>query len=253
MKFLFRPTEYLWVPVLLLVVAACSSLNTPTINNHTPPQAGLDFSAFDDSGCTGEPGQRKVCQADSSLKALGCHELREPSALLGFLKPDLPLIYCVVHPSMEPGNPMSEIERLRDEGSFIKQTGGLDPIFFRFAIARNGEFEVLETIADFQEVYAPIESPEEALSYALALTNLRAYYGLAYDPELEYFVSEIEDTYVEPVAGSYEVHLFSYREFGCGPHPTSSVVMQVGSDGSLNETSRTQVFKDPSEDNLCVD
>jgi hypothetical protein len=243
-----------WILALFLLSAgACRAVGGPSFTNHSAPQADLEFSAFEEAGCPGEPNRRRACQEDSPLRALGCHELREPSALLALLEPEYPIIYCVLHPSTEPGNPINEIERLLEEGSYIKALGGLDPLFFRYAIVREGSYQVLETEADFQAVYAPVESPEEALAYSLALTNLRAYFGLARDPELEYFVNQIEDTHVETVAGGYLVHLFAYREFGCGPHPTYAVAMQVGSDGTLEEIERREVFKDPTEDNLCVD
>ncbi len=244
----------IWCAVLLMAGAACQAQGGRSFINHTaPPQADLDFTAFEGAGCPDVPNRLRICQPDSPLRALGCHEIREPSALVGFLEPEHPVIYCVLHPSLDPGNPFAEIERLREEGRYIKEQGGLDPIFFRYAIARQGEYAVLETAEDFQAVFAPVESPEEALSFALALTNLQAYYGQSFDPELEYFVDRIEDTHVETVSGGYEVQLFHYAEFGCGPHPTSSVVVRVATDGTLDELSRQNVYKDPAEDNLCVD
>ena len=50
--------------------------------------------------------------------------------------------------------------------------------YVRYAIMQDGQLKVLKSIADLQQAYAPIESEDEALSYALAATGLGVRYGL---------------------------------------------------------------------------
>ena len=187
------------------------------------------------------------------MAAAGCTYLEEPSYLLGNLEPSWPIITCVVVPSRGADRPGKAIEQMKEGGEYISWEGGLDPWFYRYAIYQDGEYEIVATEEAFRERYAPIDSPEEALGYALALTNFQAYYDLEYDLELEYFVDRLEDSHVEGVPGGFDVHLFYYQEFGCGPHPTSAVVIRVGQDGSLEQISVEEVFKDPTDDTLCVD
>jgi hypothetical protein len=85
------------------------------------------------------------------------------------------------------------------------------------------------------------------------LRNLSAYYSLEFDPTYEYFVNELEDTHVDVVENGYIVHLYRYQVFGCGPHNTSAVDLLITNQGFVEEVTREAVYKDPSEDDLCVD
>ena len=73
------------------------------------------------------------------------------------------------------------------------------------------------------------------------------------DPNYEYFVDEIEDTHVETVDEGYRVHLFRYQVFGCGPHETTALTYLVRNSGDIEQISAEPIFKDPAEDDLCVD
>lgn len=125
--------------------------------------------------------------------------------------------------------------------------------YIRYIIRQNGEFVILKTEEDFRQVFAPIESPDEALSYVLAVRNLMAYYGLKYDPAYEYEIDVVEDTHVTPEPGGYRVHLFYDQVFGCGPHWTSAVDMHVSVEGNVEEAASRPIFRDPNLDELCVD
>lgn len=127
------------------------------------------------------------------------------------------------------------------------------PAYIRYVILRDGKFQLIKSEDEFREIYAPIESPEEALSYTLAVRNLSAYYGLQKNPDFVYNADTIEDTYVTPESDGYRLHLYSYEVFGCGPHWTSVVEIQVSREGIIREISRTPVFRDPDEDGMCVD
>jgi hypothetical protein len=149
---------------------------------------------------------------------------------------------------------MAEFERMRSEGKYIFIDGGMFPIIIRYVVYRDSQFELIETKEEFRDVFAPITSPEEALGYALAVKKgVSARYNLEYDPKYKYFVDEIEDTHVEETSGGYLLHLFSYEAFGCGPHHTKAVEVEVTTQGDVKTIGSQEIFKDPTEDDLCVD
>jgi hypothetical protein len=146
------------------------------------------------------------------------------------------------------------LDELMDaEGEYLYSYGGLWPVFVRYVVFHDDRFQSIKSEGQFREFFAPVETPDEALSYALALKNLSAYYGLELNPEYEYSVDELEDTHVKSTPDGYLVHLFSYQMFGCGPHYTKAVDLLVTDRGTIEEVAREPVYRDPSEDDLCVD
>jgi hypothetical protein len=113
---------------------------------------------------------------------------------------------------------------------------------------------LLKTEEEFREVFAPVTSADEALSYSLAVTGLSAYYGLETQSGYRYHGDALEDSHVvEAKNGAYEVHLFHYQLCGCGPHTTSATDVLVSADGDVTLGQYTPIFDDKSEDSLCVD
>ncbi|MCP4601044.1 MAG: hypothetical protein GY847_11050 [Proteobacteria bacterium] len=221
--------------------------------NHSQPELDVDFSVFENGGCPPDQYGFRDCETGSPLADLGCDRIRKPSNLLGALDPSYPITLCLVFPYRNTEEPGAENARMLAEGKYFFNIGGVDPAYVRYVIFRNNQFELVETEDEFRSVFAPIATPEEALGYALAVRNLSAYYNLEPDPKYEYFVDEIEDTYVEETTGGYLAHLFFYEVFGCGPHLTYAADVEITTQGDVKEISREAIYKDPSEDDLCVD
>jgi hypothetical protein len=214
-----------------------SGCNTqPEFINHPAPNLTVSFEAFNDS---------------STLAALGCDEIQTPSNLLGGLSPSYPIAICAIY--NDPSGHSEELTTEIESGQFLFYTGGLFGNYVRYVVQQDGEFTLLKTEEDFRKLFAPIESPDEALSYVLAVRNLSAYYGLEYLSGYEYDVDTIEDTYVSQEAGGYLVHLFYDQVFGCGPHWTSEIDVRVSVEGDVEELSPKAIFRDPNLDELCVD
>lgn len=93
----------------------------------------------------------------------------------------------------------------------------------------------------------------EAIGYALAVTPFKAYYDLSSHWGISCLRDTIEDTYVRETPNGYSVHLFHEKYFGCGPHWTSSVDIELSKDGLMAESSRNEIYRDRSEDHLCRD
>jgi len=190
--------------------------------------------------------------SDKSLLAnMGCDEIQAPSSLIGGLEPSYPIAICAIQ--YIPGEGAEELAAEIESGQFFYYTGGLRGNYVRYVVYQNGEFILLKTEEDLRKLFAPIESPEEALSYALAAKNLSAYYDLRFDPAYEYEVDTIEDTYVTSDTGGYLAHLFHDQQFGCGPHWISEIDVYVSVDGNIEERSNRHSFRNPDSDEVCVD
>jgi len=235
--------------VLLSLLVSCQS--KPRFVHHAQPNLSVAFDIFDNAGCPEDEYGFRYCTNDSPLKALGCDEIQEPSSLMGGLNPSYPIAVCRVRD--KPNQTNAEMQAEIEKGLYFYYIGGVFSSYIRYVIVQDGEFHLIKSEDEFRNIYAPIEMPEEALSYVLAVKKLSAYYSLAYEPDYKYEMGTLEDTYVAAVPNGYKLHLFYYELFGCGPHWTYQVEIQVTSEGIIQEVERKQLFRDPKEDGSCVD
>ncbi len=243
-RFIFQ--TILAFSTLILISIACSvtQSNLPKITNHTKPEVIQNHQPFEDVGCPLENGFQR-CSPGSTLSELGCQMIRPTNHLVGALQPNHPIHICLTRtlPS----------EQKLAANDYIYSAGCLQKQYIRYVIWKDDHFELIQSKAEFQSIYAPIETSEEALSYAIGITGLDALYDLEVRKTLRYFIDTIEDTHVKQTQEGYLVYLFDYKLCGCGPHSTYLVEILVKPDGVWNELNRTKIFEDPEEDNLCVD
>jgi hypothetical protein len=208
---------------------------SPEIIHHPKPELAVDIKPFNEAGCSGENLYVMECAEGSPIHALGCDFLRvEP--LFGGVEPPYPVATCLRREeSGEPPDPSS-----------FKMTGCLMPLYQSFLIALDGEFRLVSDADDFQAYFAPIESEDEALSYAQMVTGLSAVYGREVQPEpaFSYRVYRLEDTHVVETEGGYIVNLFSGPEpnCGCGIHTFYQHEVMVYMDGRVEITEITPLF-----------
>ena len=219
---------------LLFFLSACQ--NKPEFINHAPPSLAVSIDVFSDAAI---------------LSAFGCNEIQAPSNFIGGLEPSHPIAICAIQ--YLPGEGTEELAAEIENEQFFYYTGGLFGSYIRYIVFQDSEFVLLKTEDDLRKLFAPIESPEEALSYVLAAKNLSAYYGLQYDPAYEYEVDTIEDTYITADTDGYLVHVFRDQPFGCGPHWESEVDVHISFDGNIEVRSSQPIFRNPDLDELCVD
>jgi len=225
----------------------------PCFVHHTPPDLSLDVSAFEDVSCPQNEYGYRVCDKESPLYALGCRKLVNPSNLLGALEPPYPIIRCALAEATEcEYTALAGGYQYKADGDCFYRVGGMDAWSVGYVVFREGAFTLLTTEEAFRALFAPIESADEALSYVLAVTGLDASYDLA-GLRYTYFVDTIEDTHVERVQDGYLVYLFHQGHFGCGEHPTSSVVLHVTAQGQIEQVRTEKLFKDPFRDGWCMD
>lgn len=101
--------------------------------------------------------------------------------------------------------------------------------------------------------FSPIETKEEALSYAYAFSGLSPSYDFKIKSRYRIFVDTIRTTYSIPSQYGYEVNLFDYELCGCGPHTYFMIKYIVSIDGDIHEVERINLYEDPKEDGLCID
>lgn len=223
----------------------------PKIIHHPAPDLKVDFTPFENSGCPlNESGYTGLCQEDSVLYALECDRLSAVPDEFGGLSPAYPMAICTYVPYgrddvAEPWNtPASE---------YFYNVGGPMPMLVRYVIFVDGEFRLIKNPDEFRAVFAPVDSPNEALSFGLALADVYTMYDLKFNLRYRYEVRTLEDTYVETTGDGYMVHVFDYQFFGCGPHYYYAVDLNVTPDGRVGEISRTKIFRNPMFDGLCQD
>jgi hypothetical protein len=231
-----------WIGLLALCPGCAPRL--PELIHHDPPDLpAIDLSPFLADGCQIGSAGYLTCPEGSPPAELECTYLRAPDALLGGLEPVYPLVKCQLgYDRYDPGSTQ-----------FIYDEGCLDHRWVQYAVYRGGQYHTLQTFADFQAAFAPVETPSEALSYALAVTGLQARFNLETPPDYKYEVEQIEETRVEETEQGYRVFLFSYSTCGCGPHFFRQVVVKVTSGGQIEQSEPLNLFRDPGLDEVCGD
>lgn len=239
--------------VLILLSSLMLSACQPSsgIINHPQPELPSvnDMSVFENGGCPRDEYGGHYCKPISPVGVLGCTFIYEPPELIGGLEPSYPIATCHVQEAyMNPGT-RAEME----QGKYLYEVFGALHGYTRYVIYRDGKFVAVKTKEDFQKLYAPVTSTEEALSYVLAMTDLSAYYGLEYQPGYFYNEGVLEDTRVTRTLAGYHLHLFHNDILGCGEHWVSAVEVNLTRGGEIQETSREEIFRDEGLDGTCAD
>jgi hypothetical protein len=157
---------------------------------------------------------------------------------------------------LDPKSPIAYCYKRQQEGDvcYRELVNEAFSTCLRIVVYGDGAFHLISTEEELREMFAPIESADEALSYALAgmagpfLEDgpPSAYYGLKLDPGLKYLVDVIEDTHVDSTAGGYVVHLYHYQQWGCD-HPTFYAIdVLVTSEGKVTPVRKEVVYENPS-------
>lgn len=229
--------------VLLALCAACAPRLPEIVHFEPPDMPAIDLSPFLADGCQVDSAGYLTCPVESPPAELECTYLQAPGALLGGLQPAYPLVECQLgYDRYKP-----------DSTTYIFEKGCLDHRWVQYAVFRDGRYQILPALADFQSLFAPVETSSEALSYALAVTGLQARFDLETSPEYKYEVDRIDETRVEETEGGYRVYLFSYSTCGCGPHYFRQIAVDVSRDGQIAFSAPADLFRDPKLDKVCGD
>jgi hypothetical protein len=208
---------------VMLLPVACGRSSPPRIVPHDPPDLHIDLNAIEEAGCFLSTSTSDVdykCPEDSIYGQLGCNRI-EISHILGGLTPAYPIVKCN-----------------RDPFGMVH-----GPIPFDDVVNINGELVILNT-RRARELYAPIDSPDEALSYALLTTDRYAWYpDDLWEGFTEFYTHEIEATHVVETVNGYRVFLFDDTAGSCEKvDVVESAPVEVTRDGTVTELEKTKLL-----------
>ena len=200
---------------------------SPTIIPHPKPALSVDLQVLRNAGCAidwGRYGGAWVCPDNAAIKALGCDTLAPDNLFAGFT-PFYPIMRCGSFKS-EP--PDSEHYRC------------LDGFYRSYLLFKGSQYRLIANQSELQALFAPVESADEALAFALVVTDLAAKFSLD-GAGGEYYSKTIEGTHVDETPEGYVVHLFANpaRRCDCGTFVTSAVDVLVTREGRV-EVSESQ-------------
>jgi hypothetical protein len=163
--------------------------------------------------------------ANTFEERFGCMRISNASSALESLSPPLPLVECLF---------LSKDDNSQDG---IVREGCMMPLFRRYIAKQGEEFKLISSKEEFQSIFAPVETKEEALAFAV-----EDYFPVA---------SSIIPTYAKENEGGYQVHLFEKEICGCGTHPYYAIDYLVTKNGNVTELSREKVYDSTMQ--ICID
>ncbi len=159
----------------------------------------------------------------------------------------------VILGSLTPKFSMAFASKVGDWDSCLFTDGCMLKTAYSIILKDSMGFHQIKSADALKKYFAPIETKEEALSFACVASGLAVGYDFEIRPEYRTFVDTIRPTSSIPKENGYEVNLFDYELCGCGPHTHYMVRYFVTIDGNIKEIDRVKIYEDPEEDGLCVD
>lgn len=192
------------------------------VDSIPPVTPGEPDAVLSRVGCARENGAI-ICAEESPWQVFKCDEL----ITLGINNTGLPpeihfYAECLIAEDEKEG---------RD--SYLYRKGCAFRKNVAYIIGSNNDYRLIRTPLELQEIWQPIETPEEALSYALLMTGLSATYHFEGQPNLLYFKDPIEGTRVTEKDGEYLINLFHYQTCLCEPWDNSEVYLLVDREGVI--------------------
>lgn len=230
------------VSILTIFLAGCTQKQHIVIDGNGSLDITGDVSPFVDAGCINTGNWVLDCSSSPQLSGFSCDPMRAADGL-GGLSPNVPIAECEF------------MDRAWIEGTEpgIIRTGCMAPFFRSYVIVEDGAFRQISSKEEFVKSFAPVETPEEALGFAIALTKAFPIYEPDIPIGFKVFADEIRGTYAEETDAGFKVHLFYSEYCGCGNHPVYAVDYLVTRDGQVSQSSMEKMFEDPKLAGLCVD
>jgi hypothetical protein len=197
----------------------------PKFISHPPP----DLSSNTDdllleAGCEKPSHYDVSCVQDSPLKAFDCFFITDPKQIYSKPEENFSLVAgCVL---------LTEDWEKPPEGT-IYISGCAFKFKKGYIFKSAGEYVLIDTVEELDKLFIPIDSPTEALSYALMRTGLNAKFEFTYDPTLLYLQDTIEGTHITEEGGGYVMNLYHSEVCGCEPWITSQVNVKVDRAGTI--------------------
>jgi hypothetical protein len=237
---------------ILIVIVLISGCVSSRIVKHEKPTGKVDLSPF-----------LNVCSNETTFYGshyINCSDIRleDNNTFSGIIGPTseyfswlTPEVSIARYSPEYDRSDYKQWEEIRKD--CISIGGCMMRVCNRYIIHNDNRFKLINNKEEFINFFAPVESPEEALSFATALTKSHPLYGMSINQSYRIFVSEIEESYSIKTDEGFRVHLFYYDVCGCGPHTHYYVDYLVTENGSVEEIERQKIYEDPKLDNVCID
>lgn len=214
----------------------------PKVVNHDSPSFA-PLMEMPNTGCNDEGYGWIACPEESEPAKLGCVTISPLNDTIGGLTPALPIMACRME-MMYEDLPKEE---------YLYNIGCPTNMYVRMLTWHEGSFDIIKGVPDMQKFFAPVDSPEEAISYAVAATGYWAEFGVEVHKDYRYLSDEIEDTHAVETGNGYVVNLFGWQLCGCGPHTYYRVDVTVSRDGEVSLSDRIPLYEKPEDDGVCID
>ena len=124
--------------------------------------------------------------------------------------------------------------RYKPADQYLYQVGCRERDNVSFIAQVDEQYVLVDSESKMKQLFAPIDSPAEALSYAQMRTGLLPYYSTRVTLENTVFFQEvIEGAHASEAEDGYVVFLFHQQSCGCNISITSQVEILVNLDGEI--------------------
>lgn len=198
--------------------------NAPKFVLYSQPEPPQDDQAFlEQAGC--EASNSYIdCVQDSPLTRFSCDSMFAPQGVSFGLQPNLPLLAICLYEA-------PFYEEPKDEYLYREGCSHIVDVGYIFIV--NEEYVLVKTEKEMRDLFAPIESSNEALSYSQMVTGLSAQYKFSFDETKLYLQETIEGTRIIEANNGFEVNLYHYSVCGCEPSITSQVDITINRNGFI--------------------
>ena len=226
--------------VLLLASCRLSQFNPfKSVEEYPAPEFTVDNTRFTELGCFESPD----C-LPSPLKAIEfpVNWIYPLDNTYGGLDPRLPMA--------QAGNMSFDYDTVIPA---VYTEGCMGTYYVRYLVEMEGEMRLVDSAEGVQELFAPIESEDEALSYAVAVTGLTALNDLNMHPFYKRYTRPLVESHSTFDGEQFTVNLYDTYLCGCGPHVVSMITVTVQQDGTFTKSEPVSAFSDPKTNGMCID
>lgn len=235
-----RALALISLTVLFLASCRLSQFNPfNRIKEHPAPEFTADNSRFSELGCFDSTDCLPPSLRNIEFPVDWIYPLNDT---YGGLDPKLPMAIT--------GNMSFDYDTIQPA---VYTQGCMGTYYVRYLVEVDGEMRLIDSADGLKELYAPIESEDEALSYAVAVTGLTPLNDLELHPFYKRYTRPLIESYSVFDVNQYTVNLYDDYLCGCGPHVVSMITVTVQQDGSFSLSEPVGAFSDPKTDGLCID
>jgi len=172
------------------------------------------------------------CRIDSNIE--GRSIFHEPGIEYGGFSPRYPMILL-------EGVGLQYL--FATKGS-LKHGEGMIPVCYEIMIKKEDKYLIISNENELKKIYAPVETPEEAISFVCALTHSKPLYNFDLSIRNKYYKKVLNKTFVSKLDNDYVVRLYHFETFGCYPHSMYQITYLVRKNGDIKELSNEKIYDD---------